>query len=99
MNIRRAWNERTKVLLTMELAVILPAAALIGFSIWKLHSIQRDKAVDAASPFQGWLPGSIMSGLSFARMFGYTVGRSWRSVVSSHAGNLPHTGSGSIVAT
>ena len=48
MNIRRAWNERTKLLLTMEFAVILPAAALIGFSIWKLHSIQRDKAVDAA---------------------------------------------------
>lgn len=28
MNIRRAWNERTKVLLTLELAVILPAGAL-----------------------------------------------------------------------
>jgi len=48
MNIRRAWNERTKVLLTMEFAVILPAAALIVFSIGKLHGIQRDKAVDAA---------------------------------------------------
>jgi signal transduction histidine kinase len=44
----RLWNERTRVLLTLELAVMLPAAALIGFSIWKLHSIQRDKAVDAA---------------------------------------------------
>jgi signal transduction histidine kinase len=44
----RLWNERTKVMLTMELAVMLPAAALIGFSIWKLRSIQRDKAVDAA---------------------------------------------------
>jgi signal transduction histidine kinase len=44
----RLWNERTRVLLTLELAVILPAAALIGFSIWKLHSLQRDRAVDAA---------------------------------------------------
>ena len=42
------WNERTRVLLTLELAVMLPAAALIGFSIWKLRSIQRDRAVDAA---------------------------------------------------
>jgi signal transduction histidine kinase len=48
MSVRRGWNQRTKVLLTMEFAIILPAAALIGFSIWKLHSIQRDKAVDAA---------------------------------------------------
>ena len=48
MSRRRLWNERTRVLLTLELAVMLPAAALIGFSIWKLRSIQRDKAVDAA---------------------------------------------------
>ncbi len=44
----RLWNERTRVLLTLELAVVLPAAALIGYSVWKLCSIQRDKAVDAA---------------------------------------------------
>ncbi|MGE5327543.1 MAG: sensor histidine kinase [Deltaproteobacteria bacterium] len=44
----RLWNERTRVLLTLELAVMLPAAALIGYSTWKLRSIQRDKAVDAA---------------------------------------------------
>ncbi len=44
----RLWNERTRVLLTLELAVVLPAAALIGYSVWKLCSLQRDKAVDAA---------------------------------------------------
>lgn len=44
----RIWNERTRVLLTLELAVVLPAAALIGVSMWKLRSIQRDRAVDAA---------------------------------------------------
>lgn len=42
------WNERTRLLLTLELAVVLPAAALIGFSIWKLQSFQRDKAIEAA---------------------------------------------------
>lgn len=42
------WNERTRLLLTLELAVVLPAAALIGFSVWKLQSFQRDKAIEAA---------------------------------------------------
>jgi signal transduction histidine kinase len=39
---------RTRVLLTLELAIALPAAALIGFSIWNLRTIQRDRAVEAA---------------------------------------------------
>ncbi|MEE8607406.1 MAG: HAMP domain-containing sensor histidine kinase [Nitrospiraceae bacterium] len=42
------WNERTRLLLTSGLAVVLPAAALIGFSIWNLQSIQRDKVIEAA---------------------------------------------------
>ena len=42
------WNERTRLLLTSGLAVVLPAAALIAFSIWNLQSIQRDKVIEAA---------------------------------------------------
>jgi signal transduction histidine kinase len=34
--------------LTLLLAVVLPAAALIAFSLWSLHSIHRDRAVEAA---------------------------------------------------
>lgn len=45
---RRWWNERTRMLLTLELAVVLPAAALIAYSVWQLRSFQRDKAVEAA---------------------------------------------------
>jgi signal transduction histidine kinase len=41
-------TDRTRTLLTLELAVVLPAAALMGFSIWNLKHIQRDKAVEAA---------------------------------------------------
>ena len=36
------------MLLTLQLAVVLPAAALIVFSVWNLRSIQRDRAVEAA---------------------------------------------------
>lgn len=42
------WSDRARMLLTLELAIVLPAAALIGFSIWNLRSIQRDRAVEAA---------------------------------------------------
>jgi signal transduction histidine kinase len=48
MKKRRRWNERTRMLLTLELAIVLPAAALIAYSIWNLRSIQRDRAVEAA---------------------------------------------------
>src|SRR5262249_6468607 len=38
----------SRMLLTLQLAVVLPAAALIVFSVWNLHRIQRDRAVEAA---------------------------------------------------
>jgi signal transduction histidine kinase len=41
-------TERTRTLLTLELAIVLPAAALMCFSIWNLKHIQRDKAIEAA---------------------------------------------------
>jgi signal transduction histidine kinase len=44
----RRWNERTRMLLTLELAIVLPATALIAYNIWHLRSIQRDRAVEAA---------------------------------------------------
>src|ERR1700761_1322530 len=43
----RCLSERPRVLLLM-LAVILPAAALIGFGVYHLRNIQRDKAIEAA---------------------------------------------------
>src|SRR5437667_9657476 len=41
-------TERTRTRLTLELAIVLPAAALMGFSIWNLKHIQRSEAVQAA---------------------------------------------------
>ena len=41
-------TERTRTLLTLELAIVLPAAALMAFSIWNLKQIQRDQAIEAA---------------------------------------------------
>jgi signal transduction histidine kinase len=41
-------TDRTRTLLLMELAITLPALALMGFSIWNLKHIQRDKATEAA---------------------------------------------------
>ena len=41
-------TDRTRTLLLMELAITLPALALMGFSIWNLKHIQRDKAIEAA---------------------------------------------------
>jgi len=48
MRFTQRWNERTRLMLTLELAVVLPVAALIGVSIHYLWSIQRDRAVEAA---------------------------------------------------
>jgi signal transduction histidine kinase len=48
MKTGQRWNERMRVLLTLELAIVLPAAALIAYSVWNLKSIQRDRAVEAA---------------------------------------------------
>jgi len=42
------WNERARSVLLLELAVVLPAAALILFNVLHLKSIQRDRAVEAA---------------------------------------------------
>lgn len=41
-------TDRTRTLLTLELAIVLPAAALMAFSIWNLKHIQRDQAIEAA---------------------------------------------------
>src|SRR6202035_5423661 len=41
-------TDRTRPLLTLELAIVLPAAALMGFSIWNLKHLQRSEAVEAA---------------------------------------------------
>src|SRR5271168_5119627 len=41
-------NEKTRLLLTLELAVILPAAVLVFLSAWHVLHIQRDRAVEAA---------------------------------------------------
>jgi len=41
-------TDRTRLLLTLELAIMLPAALLLFFSISNLHHIQRDKAIEAA---------------------------------------------------
>src|ERR1700674_4816653 len=48
MKMKRRWNERTRLMLTLELAVVLPAAALVILSALHLKSIQRDRAVEAA---------------------------------------------------
>lgn len=41
-------TDRTRTLLTLELAIVLPAAALMGFSIWNLKHIQHNQFVEAA---------------------------------------------------
>jgi len=48
MKTKRPRNERTRLMLTLELAVVLPAAALVILSALHLKSIQRDRGVQAA---------------------------------------------------
>ena len=48
MKLNRAGSERKRLILTLELAVVLPAAALVILSALHLKSIQRDRAVEAA---------------------------------------------------
>jgi len=48
MTLKRRWNERTRLMLTLELAVVLPAAVLVILSVLHVNSIQRDKGVQAA---------------------------------------------------
>jgi len=47
MKLKRRWNERTRLILTLELAVILPAAILVIMSVRHLMHIQRDRGVEA----------------------------------------------------
>lgn len=48
MTVKRRWNERTRLMLTLELAVVLPAAALVVLSALHLKSIERDRGIQAA---------------------------------------------------
>lgn len=48
MKVKRHWNERNRLMLTLELAVVLPAAALVILGALHLKSIQRDRGVQAA---------------------------------------------------
>jgi signal transduction histidine kinase len=48
MKMTRRWNERTRLMLTLELAVVLPAAALVILSAVHLNEVQRDRGVEAA---------------------------------------------------
>ena len=48
MKPKRRWNERTRLILTLEFAVVLPAAALVILNVWHLNQIRRDRAVEAA---------------------------------------------------
>ena len=40
-------NEKSRLLLTLELAVVLPAAALVILSFWQVRHIPPDRAVEA----------------------------------------------------
>src|SRR2546425_2895096 len=48
MKTKRPINARTRMMLTLQLAVMLPAAVLVILSAWHLKTIQRDRAVEAA---------------------------------------------------
>jgi signal transduction histidine kinase len=48
MKAKRPRNARTRMMLILELAVILPAATLVVLSARHLQTIQRDRAVEAA---------------------------------------------------
>ena len=48
MKVKRPTNARTRMMLTLQLAVMLPAAVLVILSAWHLKTIQRDRAVEAA---------------------------------------------------
>ena len=48
MKTKRRWNERTRMILILELAVVLPAAALVILSALHLKTVQSDHGVEAA---------------------------------------------------
>ncbi len=43
-------TDRTRTLLTLEIAIVLPAAALMGFSIWNLKHLQRSGGCRSGHP-------------------------------------------------
>jgi signal transduction histidine kinase len=47
MNVKKTRNEKNRLILTLELAVILPAAALVILSAWHVKHIQRDRQIEA----------------------------------------------------
>jgi signal transduction histidine kinase len=48
MSVKKPRNEKNRLMLTLELAVILPAAALVILSAWHVKQIQRDRQIEAA---------------------------------------------------
>jgi len=48
MKLKGPRNERTRMILLLELAIVLPAAALVVLGALHLRSIQRDRSVEAA---------------------------------------------------
>jgi signal transduction histidine kinase len=48
MSVKKPKNEKNRLILTLELAVILPAAALVILSAWHVKHIQRDRQIEAA---------------------------------------------------
>ncbi|MCU1298720.1 MAG: Two-component sensor histidine kinase [Acidobacteriaceae bacterium] len=48
MKAKRPRNERIRLLLTLELAIVLPAATLVVLSAIHLKTVQRDRGVEAA---------------------------------------------------
>jgi signal transduction histidine kinase len=48
MTKKRQVNARTRLMLTLELAVVLPAAALVFLSAMHLKSVERDRGIQAA---------------------------------------------------
>lgn len=48
MKVKRPKDARMRLILTLELAVVLPAATLVFLSAMHLKTIQRDRAVEAA---------------------------------------------------
>jgi len=48
MSLRWNLTDRTKMLLKLELAITVPAVALMVFSIWNLKHIQRNQFIEAA---------------------------------------------------
>ncbi len=47
MKLKQRWNERTRLILLLELAVVLPAAVLVIMSARHLLHIQRTKGIEA----------------------------------------------------